>query len=112
MNLVDRINVRDKTPRRPNKNEDEMKENADLDESYAKCNHDMSFVDFKYMANMFSFKNALYKVFKLGNLGEKYMDLNKNVFAILPDSSEDFEHLIMRQKNKFDKVKDKSNETL
>ena len=48
------------------------------------------------MANMYSFKNTLYKVFKLGNLGEKYMDLNKNVFAILPDSSEDFEHLIMR----------------
>ena len=48
------------------------------------------------MANMYSFKNTLYKVFKLGNLGEKYMDLNKYVFAILPDSSEDFEHLIMR----------------
>ena len=48
------------------------------------------------MAEITKFKNKLQDIFNLGNLGEKYLDLNKNAFAIVPTHSDDHYHLIMR----------------
>ena len=55
-------------------------------------------MDFKYLAELLRFKTCLQNVFELGNLGEKYLDLNKNIYSINLESAADYGHLIARQK--------------
>ena len=76
----------------------QSQEEEQLGQSYSNHNHHFEHVDFKYLAELLRFKTKLQQVFKLGDLGEKYLDLNKNAFAIAPES-EDYGHLIMRQKD-------------
>ena len=80
-------------------------EEETLGRSYSLQNYHFEHVDFKYLAELLRFKTKLQQVFKLGDLGEKYLDLNKNAFAIAPDP-EEYGHLIMRQKEVIEEARE------
>ena len=71
---------------------------ASIKSDYLNRNYDFAPVSFLLLAEIYRFKNKLQDVFKLGNMGEKYLDLNHNQFAIVPVNSDERTHLIMRQK--------------
>ena len=45
------------------------------------------------MGEIYQFKALVQKIFKLGNIGEKYLDLNKNEWSRVPEYGNDFDHL-------------------
>ena len=49
---------------------------------YKNENYDFSLVDNASMAQIYQFKTLINKLFDKGNLGQVYLDMNKNPFAI------------------------------
>ena len=45
------------------------------------------------MAEIYEFKHVIHNIFKLGTLGEKYMDLTRNEWSRTPDLDTDFDNL-------------------
>jgi len=60
--------------------------------AYSKHNYDFAHLHCgcKCFAEIFKFKTALQGLFQLGNLGEKYLDLNRNPFAINAEKDSDY----------------------
>ena len=90
INLVDRFN--DVTFDTPRLTEEKILQHESskasqekfLLRAYTKHNYDFAdvFAGCKAFADIFKFKTTIQGLFALGNLGEKYLDLNRNPFAI------------------------------
>ena len=76
----------------------ELASQKKLNSDFKLENFDFSKINFRKLAELLRFKQKLLDIFCTGTLGDKYLDLNKNLWGIVADTQKDYGHLIMRQK--------------